>query len=161
MVLHVDSDAAYIVAPKARSRIAGFYYLSNHTNKTTHPTLNGEILVECKTLFHVVSSFAEAEISGVFHNAQVSIPIRRIVEVLNHPQPPIPLKTENSIANGFIHNNIHQKRSKSWDMRYYWLCEKQTQDMFKKFWEKGLNNYADYPTKHHPTKHHLHTRSTK
>ena len=161
MVLHVDSDAAYLVAPKARSRIAGYYYLSDHPSKTTHPTLNGAILVECKTLRHVVSSAAEAEIAGVFHNAQTSIPIRHFLECLNHPQPPTPLKTDNSTANGFVHNNIHQKRSKSWDMRYYWLRDRQTQEQFKIFWDRGLNNHADYPTKHHPTKHHLHIRQTR
>ena len=50
MVLHVDSDAAYLVAPKARSRIAGYYHLSSHPNIMKHPRLNGAILVECKTL---------------------------------------------------------------------------------------------------------------
>ena len=29
MQLHVDSDAAYLVAPKAKSRVAGYFYLSD------------------------------------------------------------------------------------------------------------------------------------
>ena len=155
MVLHVDSDAAYLIAPKARSRIAGYFHLSNHPSTTTQPKINGPIIVECKTLRHVVASAAEAEIAGVFHNAQLSIPIRQILEVLNHPQPPTPIKTDNSTANGFIHNNIHQKRSKSWDMRYYWLRERQTKQQFNFFWAPGLENHADYFTKHHATKYHL------
>ena len=158
MVLHIDSDAAYLVALKAKSRIAGFYYLSNHPTKTDTPTLNGAIHVECKTLRHVVASAAEAETAGIFHNAQVAIPIRRILETLTHPQPATPIKTDNSTANGFVHNNIHQKRSKSWDMRYYWLRERQTKQQFKIFWDSGKNNHADYPTKHHPTTHHLEVR---
>ena len=32
MFLYVDSDAAYLVAPKARSRIAGYFYMSDHPN---------------------------------------------------------------------------------------------------------------------------------
>ena len=119
MVLHIDSDAAYLVAPKARSRVAGYFHLSDHPSKKKNATLNGAIHVECKILRHVVSSAAEAEIGGVYHNAQTAIPIRTILQALNHPQPPTPIKTDNSTANGFIHNNIHQKRSKSWDMRYY------------------------------------------
>ena len=63
MVLHMDSNAAYLVAPKANSQIAGYYHLSDHLNITKHPKLNGAILVECKTLRHVVSSSAEAEVS--------------------------------------------------------------------------------------------------
>ena len=37
MVLHIDSDAAYLVAPKARSRIAGFYQLTNHPSSCQTP----------------------------------------------------------------------------------------------------------------------------
>ena len=32
MILHTDSDAAYLVAPKAKSRIAGYYFLSDKTH---------------------------------------------------------------------------------------------------------------------------------
>ena len=51
MILYVDSDVAYLVAEKAKSRIAGYYYMSNKDNKKV-PTspLNGAIRVECKLL---------------------------------------------------------------------------------------------------------------
>ena len=59
MILHIDSDAAYLVMPNAGSRIVGYFYLS-----TSHPTspptpvpLNGAILVECSTLHNVVFVF--------------------------------------------------------------------------------------------------------
>ena len=32
MVLYIDSDAAYLVTPKAKSRVAGYYYLADHLN---------------------------------------------------------------------------------------------------------------------------------
>ena len=50
--LHIDSDAAYFVTPKAKNRIAGYFYLSI---RTTKPTLNVPIHIECKLLKHVVS----------------------------------------------------------------------------------------------------------
>ena len=159
MVLNIDSDAAYLVAPKARSRVAGYFHFSSTPNVIETSRLNGAILVECKTLRHVVSSASEAETGGIFHNAQVAIPIRRLLEVLRHPQPPTPLKTDNSTACGFIHDNIHQKRSKSWDMRYYWLRDRLAQLQFRFFGDKGSNNNADYHTKHHPTKYHRLMRS--
>ena len=109
MVLHVDSDAAYLVAPKAQSWVAGYFHLSDHPNITKHLKLNGAILVECKTL----SSSAESEVAGIYHNAGMAIPIRHILKALNHPQPPTPLKTDNSTATGFVYDNIHQKRSKA------------------------------------------------
>ena len=75
MILHVDSDAAYLVLPKAKSRIAGYYYLTDHPSSTLPPPRNGPLLVECKTLKHVVTSAAEAEISALYHNAKTAIPI--------------------------------------------------------------------------------------
>ena len=111
-------------------------------------------MVECKTLRHVVSSEAEAEIGGIFHNAQVAIPIRTLLRKLNHPQPPTLIKTDNARACGFIHDNIHQKRSKSWDMRYYWLRDRLAQQQFNFYWDKGSKTYADYHTKYHAMKHH-------
>ena len=74
MVLTIDSDAAYLVAPKARSRIAGYFQLNSGLS-SPHLT-NGAILVECKTLRLVVVSSAEVETAGIFHNAQVAIPVQ-------------------------------------------------------------------------------------
>ena len=119
MVLYIDSDAAYLVAPKARSRIAGYFHLSNHPTNNTKSKLNDTVYVECKTLRHVVSFVADEETAGVFRNAQMALPIRIVLQALNHPQPPTLIKTYNFTTNGFMHDNIHQRRSKSWDMRYY------------------------------------------
>lgn len=112
MILNIDSDAAYLVAPKARSRIAGYFQLNS--NFRSPPTTNGAILLECKTLRHVVASSAEAETAGLFHNAQVAIPIRYILTEMGHPQPATPIKTDNVTANAFVHANITQRKSKSW-----------------------------------------------
>ena len=109
----VDSDAAYLVMPNAKSRIADNFQLSDHLTKTNNPKLNGAILVVYKALKNIVSSSAECEIAGLFYNAQMAIPIRYMLEKLNHTQPPRPLKTDNSTTDGFIHKNIHQKHSKS------------------------------------------------
>ena len=79
MMLHVNSDAAYLVAPKARSRVAGYFYLGNQPNNASKSPLNGAVHVECKTLRHVVSSAAEAETAGVYHNAQMALPIRVVL----------------------------------------------------------------------------------
>ena len=159
MILTIDSDAAYLVLPQARSRIAGYHYLSSlPLSPEQSPPLNAPILVLCKTLRTVVSSAAESETAGVFTNAQLALPIRYILQCLGHQQPPTPIKSDNSTTTGFVNNNIHQKRSKSWDMKYHWLRDKEVQKQIKVYWEKGVQNLADYFTKHHPTKHHLKMR---
>ena len=111
MTLHVDSDAAYLVLPNAKSRIAGYFYLSTHPKFQTPPKLNAPVIVECKTLQHVVASAAEAQTGGLFHNARTTLPIREMLQTLGHPQPPTPIKTDNSTANDFVLKNLKQKNT--------------------------------------------------
>ena len=158
MQLQIDSDAAYLVQPQARSRIAGYFHLNQGKPETSFT--NGALLVECKTLRHVVASSAEAETAGVFHNAQTAVPIRYMLEQLGHSQQPTLIKTDNATTYNFIHDNITQKKSKSWDMRNFWLRDRQQQKQFQFHWEKGSNNKADYFTKHRTEKHHSHVRNT-
>ena len=110
----------------------------------------------------VVSSAADIETNGIFQNAQTCVPIRFILIQLKHPQPPTPLKTDNTTSHGYTHNNILKKKSKSWDMNLNWLRDQECHDQFKIFWERGNGaetiNEADYFTKHHPTKYHRHIR---
>ena len=77
MKLHIESDAAYLVFPKADSCIAGYFIFPSQ-----HKKLNGAILVECRGICHDIASAAEAEMAGVFHNAQIAIPICRTLEGL-------------------------------------------------------------------------------
>ena len=74
MILNMDSDAAYLVAPGAKSRVTGYFQLNSQ--QRSNPNVNAAILIECKTLRHVVASSAETETAGVFHNAQHAIPMR-------------------------------------------------------------------------------------
>ena len=88
----------------------------------------------------MVTSAAEAEISALFHNAKTAIPLRRLLIALGHPQPPTPIKVDNTTANAFVQNNITQKRSKSWDMRFHWLRDPLTKKQTLVYWDKGINN---------------------
>ena len=78
MQLTVDSDAAFLVLPKAHSRIAGYFRLLDKPSLTRH-LHNGAILVKCKTIRHVVTSAAEAETHAVYHNARIAIPLRHLL----------------------------------------------------------------------------------
>ena len=159
MKLHIDSDAAYLVAPKAKSRIAGFFYCSNKTTpQSPQPFLNGPVHIECRVLRHVVTSAAEAETAALFYNAQTALELVQILNALGHPQHHIPIKTDNVTASSFVTSTIKQKRSKAWDVRYHWLSEQQAKKKFHIFWDKGANNLADYHTKHHPPSYHKKVR---
>ena len=117
--------------PNARSRASGYFHLNDHPEKIQHPKTNGPILVECEGLKRVVSSAAEVETAREFCNAQIATQIRHMLESLNYPQLPTPLKTDNSTAHGFATNNTHQKKSKSWDMTYHWLRDRELKNKLK------------------------------
>ena len=122
MQLHIDSDAAYLVAPKAKSRVGGYFYLSDKFTpslKQFTPKLNGPIHIECHLLKHVVTSAAEAETSALYHNGKTSIEIKHMLEAVGHPQNVIPIRTDNSTAAAFCNSTLKQKRSKAWDMRLW------------------------------------------
>ena len=110
MVLNVETDATYLVLPKARIRLAGYFYMGyKRHDKPQNTPLNGAILVECKTINHVVASAAEAETAGIFHNVQMAVPIRHLLKAMVHKHPTTPLKTDNSTAHGFTYDNINKK----------------------------------------------------
>ena len=102
MILSIDSDAAYLVAPQARSRAGGFHYLGNLDGTL----MNGSIAILAKIIKNVMSSAAESEIGALFMNAKIAIPMRITLEELGHPQPPTPIKTDNTTTNGIINGTV-------------------------------------------------------
>ena len=108
---------------------------------------------------NVVSSAAEAEIGALFHNAQDACTLRQTLIEIGHPKPPTPMVTDNQCAEGIINDTVKMKRSKAMDMKYFWLKDRKTQEQFHVHWEPGVNNQADYFTKHHDPAHHIAIRS--
>ena len=84
--------------------------------------------------------------------------LRNMLKALGHPQQTTAVKTDNSTAASFVKDLIKQKRSKSWDVRYHWLSEKQKENIFNIYWDSGKNNLSDYHTKHHSPSHHKNVR---
>jgi hypothetical protein len=152
MILKITSDAAYLVQPKARSRVAVHYHLGWRNNDR----VNGPLDVLCQTLKNVVSSAAEAETGGVYVGGKHACPIRTALEEMRHPQPVTgtPFDTDNNTAQGILNSKMRQKLSKSFDMRYWWMKDRIQQGQFNLKWAPGKFNLADYFTKHHPPWHH-------
>ena len=72
MILHIDTNVAYLVLIKAHISIAVHLYLRNHppTKDTTKPKLNITIINIFQTIKHVVTSSEEMEIGGMLLNGQ-------------------------------------------------------------------------------------------
>jgi hypothetical protein len=153
MILHIHSDASYLTESEARSRAGGHHFLSDKPNSQPAKP-NGPILNLAKILRNVMSSAAEAEVGALFLNAREGTVLRNTLEEMGHTQPPTPLQTDNSTANGIINGTVKQQRSKAIDMRFYWVRDRSNQGHFNVFWAPGRDNLGDYFTKHHPPSHH-------
>ena len=82
-------------------------------------------------------------------NAQELAPMQTTLEELGHPQPPTPLRTDNSTADGIMNKTIKQRQSKAMDKRFYWVQDRVEQGEYRVFWAPGKVNLADYYTKYH------------
>ena len=163
MKLAVSSDASYLSAPRARSRLGGYFYLSEEADPAFNsppPTNNGAVLVISKITKIVVGSAAEAEIAACYHNGQEACPIRVALEFMGWPQGTTQITTDNECAEGFANKTMKQNRTKSIDMRFYWIQDRTEQEQFQIVWRENTTNLADYFTKSHPISHHQEMRPT-
>ncbi len=116
--------------------------------------LNGAFHTSCSILRCVVASAAEAELGALFMNSHEGMIFKATLEDLGHPQPPIPVHCNNVIAVGIANNIIKHQRLCAMEMKYFWTCEKDAQKIFLFKWHPGMENLADYQSKHHPGGHH-------
>ena len=163
MHLWAHSYASYLSESKSRSRAAGFAYLSDAPKLPIRPNdppppLNAPVDVLCKIIDAVMSLAQEAKTGAGFINARNLVPIRQALIEMGHPQGPTPLQFDNMCALGLLQDTVTAKRSKAMDMRFHWLRDRIQQGQFSAYWKPGTQNYADYPTKHHPSKNHVQVR---
>ena len=67
MIIRGDTDEAYLVSSKARSRTAAYVFMGNKDQN--NQTINGLIVVIARILKLVVALVAETEIASLFHAA--------------------------------------------------------------------------------------------
>jgi len=90
MKLVVRSDASYLSAPGARSRVGGYFFLSDNDNINHKHPLNAPIHAECRIMKNVLSSSAtEAEIGAIFLNCQQAEIVRTTLEEMDINKIPL------------------------------------------------------------------------
>ena len=107
-----------------------------------------------------MASTYEEEVGGLFHNGQKSVPLRIILHELGFLQPPTPIKTDNSAAEGIFTATARKKRSKAMYMHFYLMKDREKQKDFFVYWKLGSQNMGDYFTKHRPLHQHIENRAT-
>jgi hypothetical protein len=70
---------------------------------------------------NVMSLAAAAECRALFNNTKDGVALRNTLAEMRHPQPPTPVQVDNSTTHGFANKQIWQCKSKSMDMRFYWV----------------------------------------
>jgi hypothetical protein len=141
MVLQLMSDASYLSRPRARS-VCGCTSYFGLITAINGPISCGSWMIDC-----VCASVAEAETAGGFRAAQTATSHRRIASDLGYPQPATVLRLDNTVAIGIASGSMNAKRSKSMDMRFFWLVDRVQQGQFIVSHVPGIWNIADHFTK--------------
>jgi hypothetical protein len=151
MALAIHSNVSYLFEPESRSCAGGHILMGG---KEEIPINNGAVLNILQIIWAVMSSAVEAELGALFINAKIAVSMRQTQIELGHPQPHTPMQTNNATAHVLLTNNILPKAPKAMDMCFHWLrcCDALSQ--FHYYLQPGMQNLADYFTKHHPATHH-------
>jgi hypothetical protein len=141
MQLQIQSDASYLCRPRAKSVLGGFHYLGSGD------CINGPFFCTSKTISCVVSSAAEAELGAAFQNAQKGAQFRNTLLELGYPQQPTTIMVDNTVAQGLATDTINARRSKSMDVRFFWLRDRVKKAQFFIQHLAGRWNISDFFTK--------------
>jgi hypothetical protein len=76
------------------------------------------------------------------------------------PQPRTPIQMDNSTAVGVTNHTIVPRKTKSMNLRLWWLQCHEAQEQFCFYWDKGSRTLADYRTNHHLPIYHESNRPT-
>jgi hypothetical protein len=86
--------------------------------------------------------------------------LQRRNKISTHPgrtrasQPRTSVHCDNDTTVGITNTTEKRQRSRSMEMRYFWVGEKEAQDIYDIKWHPGQENLADYQSKHHLGSHH-------
>jgi len=158
MILNVHLDASYLSETKAHIRACGHFFMGWSPKDGDPIKLNGAFFTLCTILRFIVALAAEAELGALFLNCKEGIIFRLTLEELGHPQPRTPVHSDNATSVGIANNTVKWQQSWSMEMRYFGVCDKEAQDIYKIKWHPGQENLADYQSKHHIGSHHLAVR---
>ena len=111
--------------------IGGHFFLSNGPQGSIPIQLNGTIETVCTILKHVASSAAEAELGGLFNNAQKANILKEILKNMGWQQQSIPINYIKPITTSIDKNTMHHNRSHFIDMIYILVVDQTKQKITK------------------------------
>jgi hypothetical protein len=152
MILAIHTNASYLLEQNSKSCTSAHFYLTNHNDKEFN---NSAILVLSLIIKHVMSSASKVELATLYYSCKLAIPICTTLEEMGHPQLKRTMITTNNITTqGLTMGTMTPKASKFMDQCFHWLNYSNAQCQFLYLWHRGMDNCANYASKHHPAKHH-------
>ena len=131
-----------------KSNYGGYFYLGWNQNDDEPQKINGAVDVSTSLLPLVAISVAEAEIGGTFYNAKKRKILRLTLEEMGWKQGPTTIFVDNNTVSGICNSTIKQQRSRAMNGQYFWLIDQVNLNTYRIKWAPGLENMADYFTKH-------------
>ena len=144
MILKINRDTSYLSESKARSRPGGYFYMGGETDNND---INGASLINSTIMKNAMYSAQEFESGALYDNAKFFVVICNILEEIKLHQPAAPLLTENSMEEGIINKTIRKKFSRSMDMRFYWVQDREQKYQLHVICKLGTQNLGNYFTK--------------
>jgi hypothetical protein len=152
MILAVHTNASYLSEQAEKSCASGHFYLTNDGDKFFN---NGTILNLLSIIKQVMSSASKAELTALYYGCKLTIPLCTTLKEMGQLQHKHTMVTTNNItAQGLTMGIMKPKASKSIDQRFHWLKCHHAQQQILYLWRRGVNNRANYASKHHLAKHH-------
>jgi hypothetical protein len=130
VAMNIHLDTLYLSKPEAKSRACGHFCMGSLPKDGKLIKLNGIFHTLCSILRFVVASVAGAELGALFLNCQEGMIFKTTVEDLGHSQPKIPVHCNNVTAVRIANNSIKRQQSQVMEMRYFWTCEKDAQNVY-------------------------------
>jgi hypothetical protein len=128
MIICAHANAGFNNESKGRSQAGAHIFVSKND---TFPKHNRPILSISQIMKFVMSSAAKAELGALNTTAKEMVPLRQSLIGMAWLQPCTPIQMDNSTAVGVTNlTNILQK-TKSMDLRLWWLCCRESQQQFR------------------------------
>ena len=134
MVLAIHSDLSYTNEPNSWSGVRGHHFLSINAN---FPPNNCAVLNISLIVKSVISSAAKSKLGAIFIISKYAVPLIKTFEEIGHTQSATPKKTHNPTAYGVVNENIHPKATKSMDMYFHWLWDRECQKQLRIYCRPG------------------------
>ena len=106
MILSAHYDAGFHNESKGRSQEGFHLFLSKND---PIPRWNGPVLSISQVIKFVMTSAAEAKLGSLYITALKMVLMRPTLIEMGWPQPPTPIQTDNTTAEGVFNNMIVEK----------------------------------------------------